>query len=65
MLCAWRLTEGIENHLKPQKEGKTEETELLPSNLSEALKAMKEDGLPEEILGKRFPKIYNQAKEKE
>ena len=64
-LCLAAGLEGIENHLKPQKEGKTEETELLPSNLSEALKAMKEDGLPEEILGKRFLKIYNQAKEKE
>ena len=64
-LCLAAGLEGIENHLKPQKEGKTEETELLPSNLSEALKAMKEDGLPEEVLGKRFLKIYNQAKEKE
>ena len=64
-LCLAAGLEGIENHLKPQEEGKTEETELLPSNLSEALKAMKEDGLPEEVLGKRFLKIYNQAKEKE
>ena len=31
----------------------------------QALKAMKEDPLMEEILGRRFLKIYNQAKEKE
>ena len=64
-LCLAAGLEGIEEQMKPQKEGRTEETELLPSNLSEALKAMKEDSLMEEILGKRFLKIYNQAKEKE
>ena len=64
-LCLAAGLEGIEEQMKPQKEGRTEETELLPTNLSEALKAMKEDPLMEEILGRRFLKIYNQAKEKE
>lgn len=64
-LCLAAGLEGIEEQMKPQKEGRTEETELLPTNLSEALKAMKEDPLMEEILGQRFLKIYNQAKEKE
>ena len=64
-LCLAAGLEGIEKQMKPQKEGRTEETELLPSNLSEALKSMKEDPLLEEILGQRFLKIYNQAKEKE
>ena len=64
-LCLAAGLEGIEEQMTPQKEGRTEETELLPTNLSEALKAMKEDPLMEEILGRRFLKIYNQAKEKE
>ena len=64
-LCLAAGLEGIKEQMKPQKEGRTEETELLPTNLSEALKAMKEDPLMEEILGRRFLKIYNQAKEKE
>ena len=64
-LCLAAGLEGIEEQMKPQKEGRTEETELLPTNLSEALKAMKEDSLMDEILCRRFLKIYNQAKEKE
>ena len=64
-LCLAEGMEGIYEQMKPHKEGRTEETELLPTNLSEALKAMKEDPLMEEILGRRFLKIYNQAKEKE
>ena len=61
-LCLAAGLEGIENHLKPQKEGKTEETELLPSNLSEALKAMKEDGSGRKVW--KRSEDYNQARKR-
>lgn len=64
-LCLAAGLQGIEEGLKPQAEGKQEEPDMLPSNLSEALKDMMKDPLPEEILGKRFLDIYSRAKEKE
>ena len=64
-LCLAAGLEGIREGLKPAAEGKTEETESLPANLSEALIAMKEDPFIEEILGKRFLKLYFSEKQEE
>lgn len=64
-LCLAAGLEGIEKGLLPQKEGRPEDIQTLPSNLSEALKAAGQDTLMEKILGSKFLEIYTCAKEKE
>lgn len=64
-LCLAAGLQGIREGLTIPEEGKTEETESLPTNLSEALIAMKEDTLVEDVLGKRFLKLYSSAKKEE
>lgn len=64
-LCLAAGLDGISRKLPLQEEGKQPEPDTLPSNLSEALKAMSEDPLVEEILGTHFITLYSGAKEKE
>lgn len=64
-LCLAAGLEGIREGLQIPKEGRNEETESLPTNLSEALTAMKEDFLVEEVLGERFLRLYFSAKKEE